>query len=112
MTAIVLSAFLIIAAAKIIREAGGELIDQAPDEKVLASIEEIVMQTPGVKSYHALRARKLGGKIEMDLHIQVDPELSVHAGHDIAGAVSRRIREADCGVRETIVHIEPFEITE
>jgi len=108
-TALVLAAFLVIVAARIVREAAEELVDRAPGEATLASIESIVAGTRGVRSYHAFRARKIGGQVEMDIHIQVDPELTVREGHDIAGAVKRRVYEADCGVAQAVVHIEPAE---
>ncbi len=108
-TAVVLAAFLLYAAIGIIRESAGELIDQAPDKDVLAELQAIAIETPGVCDYHAVRARKHGGVIEMDIHIQVDRELPVWRGHDIATEVRRRIRNSEHDVREVIVHIEPHE---
>lgn len=106
-TAIVLSAFLVVTAVRFIAESAEELIDRAPAEATLEAIRGAVVATSGVRSYHALRARKLGGVVELDIHIQVDPNLSVRQGHDIASEVRSRIR-ACCGdVREAVVHIEP-----
>jgi cation diffusion facilitator family transporter len=108
-TAIVLAAFLVYAAIGIIREAANELIDQAPDEDVLDELQRIARETPGVRDYHAVRARKHGGVIEMDIHILVDRELPVWQGHDIASDVRHRIRNSDHDVREVIVHVEPYQ---
>jgi divalent metal cation (Fe/Co/Zn/Cd) transporter len=60
-----------------------------------------------VRSYHAVRARQVGGKVEMDVHVQVDPGLTVREGHDIASAVRSEVRKADPKVVEVIVHVEP-----
>ncbi|MCD6365175.1 MAG: cation diffusion facilitator family transporter, partial [Planctomycetes bacterium] len=109
LTAMVLGTFLLTVAVRIMRTSAAELIDRAPAQKTLDGIELAVARTQGVISYHAVRARQVGGKIAMDIHVQVDPELTVRAGHDIAGAVRRRVMEADSSVIETIVHIEPFE---
>jgi divalent metal cation (Fe/Co/Zn/Cd) transporter len=50
-----------------------------------------------------------GSSIQADLHIVVDGELTVRAGHDIAKAVeSRLIREIDELV-DVVVHVEPPE---
>lgn len=107
LTAIVLSAFLVTMAVRIMKDAAAELIDQAPASRQMARIEDVVRETPGVRTYHGVRARQVGGKVEMDVHVQVDPEMSVREGHDIASDVRRRIVEADPSVAEVIVHIEP-----
>ena len=108
-TAIVLTAFLVVVAVRIVASSASELIDRAPDASVLACIEEVVSRTQGVKSYHGFRARQVGGKVAMDIHIQVDPALTVRQGHDIASTVRRRIFESDSRVIEVVVHIEPKE---
>ena len=107
MTAAVLSAFLLVAALKMILTSCDELIDKAPAEEQVARLEMIVFKTPGVKNCHAVRARKMGSKVEMDLHVTVDPNLTVEAGHNIATDVKHRILAADDSVQQVIVHIEP-----
>lgn len=109
LTAVVLSVFLGVTAWKLMAAAADELIDRAPDTKLLAEIEKVVAGTEGVEGFHAFRARQLGGAIEMDIHIQVDPNLSVHDGHEIATLVRRRIQDAHSDVQRVIVHVEPFE---
>jgi cation diffusion facilitator family transporter len=109
LTAIVLSAFLVTMAIRIMKDAAAELIDQAPAARKMARIEEAVRGTPGVRTHHGVRARQVGGKVEMDVHVQVGAEMSVREGHDIASDVRRRIVEADPSVAEVIVHVEPAE---
>ena len=109
LAAIVLAAFLLLIAYRIMHSSASELVDRAPDEKVLTCIQQAVTRTPGVLSYHGLRARQVGGKVAMDIHIQVEPSLTVREGHDIASAVRQRVVESGCDVVEVIVHIEPRE---
>jgi len=109
LTALVLSIFLISAAVRMIRRSAGELVDRAPSAETLEDIERAVSRTPGVQSYHAFRARGVGGKILMDIHVLVDPDLTVRQGHDIAGAVQREVMQANRHVIEAVVHIEPVE---
>lgn len=108
-TAIVLAAFLVVVSLRIMAGAASELIDRAPSQAVLDNIRRVLAGTEGVHSFHAFRARQLGGKVEMDVHVQVDPHLTVAAGHDIASTVRRRVQEADASVVEVIVHVEPAE---
>lgn len=107
LTAVVLSVFLLAAGGKIFYESVAELIDRAPRKKVLSDIGQIVSETEGVQSYHAFRARKIGGKIAMDIHIQVDPELTVLDAHTIASLVRDRILESNFNAVDVVVHIEP-----
>jgi cation diffusion facilitator family transporter len=107
-TAILLSAFLAVAAWRMIYESVAELIDSAPGSAHMDRLREITRQTPRVRDCHALRARTLAGRVDMDLHVLVDPELTVRESHDIATRVKRRLMETDPSVQQVIVHIEPF----
>ncbi|NLF29634.1 MAG: cation transporter [Planctomycetes bacterium] len=108
-TAIALGGVLVTMGAKLTFTAAQELIDRAPDTEILDNIGAIVARTEGVRTYHAFRMRQSAGKLEMDVHIQVDPTLSVGEGHDIATEVRRRIMEADPSVTTVLVHVEPAE---
>jgi cation diffusion facilitator family transporter len=108
-TATVLGTFLLVVAAGILRDAAGELIDRAPSATVRRKMRQAILATPGVRDFHALRARRSGGKIVADVHVLVDPALSVHAGHEIARAVRERIFADDPDVLEVIIHVEPYQ---
>jgi len=107
LTAMALGTFLVVVAVRIMRKAASELIDRAPGAATLAAIKQLIATTPGVRGYHALRARQIGGKVVMDIHIQVDPELTVYQGHEIAAAVKHKVIEAESNVVEVVVHVEP-----
>jgi cation diffusion facilitator family transporter len=107
-TAIVLAAFLTVAAVRFIGESVAELADAAPSRRVVECIEDTISKTPGVLSFHALRARKLGGALELDVHILVAPDLTVVEGHNLASAVHDRVLACGCNVIEAIVHVEPY----
>ena len=109
LTALLLAAFLTTAAVKIIRTSASELVDRAPSAATLADIERAVTDTGGVRSFHGFRARQIGGKITMDIHVQVDPALTVGQGHDIATAVRSQVMDAAPRVVQAIVHVEPAE---
>jgi len=98
-----------VAAVRILRVSAAELVDKAPGSAVLSGIERAVKGTEGVRSFHAFRARQVGGKVAMDIHVLVDPELTVREGHDIATAVEESVQQADANVVEVVVHIEPCE---
>jgi len=108
-TAIVLAAFLLVIAVHIIRDSLRKLSDRAPHPEVQNKLRAAIAGMSGVQSFHAFRARQAGAGnlIEMDVHVQVDPDLSVRQGHDIATKVERDLRAAFPDVTSVVVHIEP-----
>jgi cation diffusion facilitator family transporter len=108
-TAIVLAAFLAVAAVRFIGESIAELTDAAPPSPVVRCIEDAISGTPGVLGFHALRVRKLGGALGLDVTVLVAPHLSVIEGHDLASAVRRRVLGCGCNVIEAVVHVEPYD---
>ncbi len=105
--AVMMSALLLLVAMRIMRRSAGELVDQAPSTATMESITRATALTAGVVSFHAIRARQIGGMVAVDVHVQVDPALTVSRGHEIAGAVKRSVIAADSHVVEVIVHIVP-----
>ena len=105
--AIVVSLFILQAAWTITAPALGQLADRSASADVRRQIERIVLDTPAVRSTHAIRSRYVGSGLQVDLHIQVDPEMSVLDGHEVARSVRRRLTEQGPDVTDVIVHIEP-----
>lgn len=104
---IAVGAFIFQAAWKITNPALKELADTGADAKALSDIEKIVLCVDGVESVHALRSRYLGEGLQVDLHIQVNGDLSVREGHEIAGKAKRMLIEQGPDVVDVLVHIEP-----
>lgn len=73
----------------------------------LERVRREALAVPGVRECHAVRARSEAGAVRADLHIHVDPEITVAAGHDIARAVEARVRERVGEVAGVLVHVGP-----
>ncbi|HEY9746670.1 MAG TPA: cation diffusion facilitator family transporter [Oculatellaceae cyanobacterium] len=102
--------------AGIILKVGFEMImlhlSTLTDEAVLnpAEVAALVKEVPGVLGCHKIRSRGLRDHIFIDLHIQVDPELTVKAAHQISYAVEQHLELAYAGrVSDVLVHIEELE---
>ncbi len=89
----------------IVRDASLLLSDQAVEDP--QEIQKIVLAVPGVEGAHAIRSRGGDGRIWVDLHIQVDPELSVEEAHDISSDVSRQVADEIGQSADVTVHVEP-----
>jgi len=84
-----------------------ELIDTAVDEQTLRQIKEMITTTPGVNTLHQLRTRSMAGNILLDVHILVDPFLSVSEGHFIGDQVRLRLHQQFQSIRDITIHIDP-----
>ncbi|KAF3322829.1 metal tolerance protein 2 [Carex littledalei] len=84
-----------------------ELVDAAVEMSVLQPIKETILQIEGVKGCHRLRGRKAGTSLYLDVHIEVDPFLSVSAAHEIGETVRHQIHQAHKQVAEAFIHIDP-----
>lgn len=106
--AFVVSLFIIHASWKIIHPALSELIDEGATEEVNRRIADIALAVRGVESVHAIRARRMGTMLHIDLHVMVDPQMSVLRGHEISHDVKRELLERGPDVIDVIIHLEPF----
>ncbi|MEJ2426156.1 MAG: cation diffusion facilitator family transporter [Candidatus Thiodiazotropha sp.] len=84
-----------------------ELTDAGLEEEALGQIREVIDSVSGVKSVHMLRTRKLGGHALADVHVQVDPWLSVSEGHRIAEVVQYGLIDKVAVLEDVTVHIDP-----
>ena len=62
---------------------------------------------PGVRGVEKCYARKTGFKYHVDLHLEVDPEMTVRRSHELAHEVQEHIRERLDWVADVLVHVEP-----
>lgn len=86
-----------------------ELMESSASQEVCAALTESAYTVEGVHEIHKLRTRRIGNGIMVDLHVLVDPEMSVRAGHEIAKEVRAALLQADMNVVDTLVHLEPFD---
>ena len=94
-------------ATRVARETSMQLMDTMPDEKQLEAIRAVALRVSGVEGVEKCYARKTGLKYHVDLHLEVDPEVSVRVGHDIASRARDAIREELDWVADVLVHVEP-----
>jgi cation diffusion facilitator family transporter len=83
-----------------------ELLDTVPP-LVDADVRRAAMAVDGVRALDKCIARKVGFSFYVDLHVVVDGDLSVRAGHAIAHEVQAAVRAQIPRVADVLVHIEP-----
>jgi cation diffusion facilitator family transporter len=105
--ALVVTFFVLRVGLQLIWSAFRELSDAAPDRVVLTEIARTAKGIVGVRQVHDLRARYSGSQIFVELHIVVDPSISVRHGHAIAKEVKATLLDQFADVTRVIIHVDP-----
>ena len=97
---------LLYSAVGVARHALDTLMDRELPAEQRAYIRRLALEHPGAHNVHDLRTRRAGADVFIELHLELDGELSLDRAHDIADEVEARIRAAFPGA-DIIVHQEP-----
>jgi cation diffusion facilitator family transporter len=84
-----------------------ELLDRQAGPEMLETVRREASAVSGVMGVEKLLVRKAGLEYLVDIHIEVDPGITVREGHAIAHAVKDRLIEHIVPVKDVLVHIEP-----
>jgi cation diffusion facilitator family transporter len=84
-----------------------ELLDRQADPETLEAVRQEALAVPGVLGVEKLLVRKSGLEFLVDIHVEVDPDLSVRDSHEIGHAVKNRLLQRIVTVKDVLVHIEP-----
>lgn len=84
-----------------------ELVDTALDPERVKVIRNEILNVGGVRELHMLRTRMMGGDALVDVHVLVDPKLSVSEGHYIGEKVRKRLIDEVDEVSDVMVHVDP-----
>ena len=104
---IVVGFMIIGVAGKILFDGLLELSEHSADSESIQKIEDVLSKEAGISSWHALRTRKLGAELFIDVHVLVDPALSVQKSHDISMKIEGKIKKELSNPSNILVHIEP-----
>lgn len=89
------------------RDTSARLTDVMPDPELVDQIRQVALETPGGAGVEKLFARNAELQYYVDLHLEVDPELTVRRAHDIATDVRFAIRRNLTWVADVLVHVGP-----
>jgi cation diffusion facilitator family transporter len=105
--ALLVGFWVIKSAVGIFREANGELMDGGSGPEPYRLVFDAVHSVEGAGHPHRARMRRVAGLWDIDIDIEVDPNLTISEAHQIAtrveGAIKRRVE----GVYDIMVHVEP-----
>jgi cation diffusion facilitator family transporter len=88
-------------------ETSSHLVDTMPGEQLMTQIRGVALRVPGVRGVEKCYARKTGLRYHVDLHLEVDPEITVRESHYIGHQVQEEIRRSLEWVADVLIHVEP-----
>jgi cation diffusion facilitator family transporter len=106
--AVLVGFWIIKSAIGIFMETNLELMDGGPGRESYQAVFEAVHTIEGAGNPHRTRMRRIAGYWDIDIDIEVDPQLTVQEAHRIASQVEKAIKERVEGVYDIVVHIEPI----
>lgn len=105
--ALLAAAFILKASYDIIAPALRQMADTGADKNIVQNIRDLALSVEGVRSVHDLRTRYVGSCLAVDLHIVVNPHITVQEGHQIGDAVGDLLKSRGPDVLEVLVHLDP-----
>ncbi len=92
---------------RVAKETTSRLSDRMPEPDLLNKVRAVALSVPGVSGVEKCFARNTGLQYHVDLHLEVNPEMTVRESHDIATAVRFAVRQQLDWVADVLVHVEP-----
>jgi cation diffusion facilitator family transporter len=105
--ALIASFFIVYNAYRIFRPALGEIMDEHTHHELIDQIHVAAANVPGVMGIEKCWARKNGMSYVVDLHLEIDGNLSVTEGHGISHALKDHLMEVFPYLTDVLIHIEP-----
>lgn len=105
--AIVVGGMIVKAGAGFAWEAMRELIDTGLPAEQVEAIRRTLLATSGVEDLHELRTRRMAHRVYVDVHIQVDGDITVAAGHEIGEQARKRVLAEHPDVLDVLIHLDP-----
>ena len=104
--ALAVAALLLWGAVSVFREASGQLMDHELSDEARAWIVRLMTEDPRLTDVHQLRTRASGPYVHMQMHVDLDPELTLEAAHQVIVAAEKRVLAA-FPAADIIIHADP-----
>lgn len=103
------SGFILYNCYLIVRPALGEIMDENLYDDIIEAIKEKSLQVEGVRDTEKCFVRKAGMKYHVDLHIEVDADMTVRDSHRVAHQLKDYLQAEIPELDQILIHVEPHE---
>jgi ferrous-iron efflux pump FieF len=104
--ALAIAAILLWGAISVFREASGQLMDHELPDADRARIVALMTEDRRLSDVHQLRTRASGPYVHMQMHVDLDPGLTLEAAHEVIVAAEKRVLDAFPSA-DIIIHADP-----
>ncbi|MDB5495202.1 MAG: cation efflux family protein [Phenylobacterium sp.] len=104
--ALIVAALLLWGAVSVFREASAQLMDRELSDEARARIVKLMTQDARLTDVHQLRTRASGPFVHIQMHVDLDPELTLETAHQVIVAAEKRVLEAFPSA-DIIIHADP-----
>ncbi|MTC48271.1 cation diffusion facilitator family transporter [Providencia alcalifaciens] len=85
-----------------------DLMDKGADDETLEQISDVLKGIPDVKGFHDLKTRKSGDFFLVDIHLELDGQMTILEGHDIAVNVREQLMK-NPQILDVMTHLDPYD---
>lgn len=103
---LVVAAVLLAGAVGVFRQASDELMDRELPNEARARIVSLMTEDRRLTGVHQLRTRAAGPTVHIQMHADLDPELSLEDAHHVVVEAENRVLEAFPNA-DIIIHADP-----
>lgn len=103
----IISIIIIVVAVRMMIPALNELTEASLPEETEKEISGILLSVNGISDAHALKTRKAGPDVIIDVHIVVDPEMTVAKAHDLTDIAETALKKKFGEGTQISIHVEP-----
>ncbi|MBQ7660228.1 MAG: cation diffusion facilitator family transporter [Alphaproteobacteria bacterium] len=111
LTAFAIAVYLLVYACRIGAKSVSALMDRELPENIKKEVARIVQKTKGVRGFHDFRSRDLGAVYLFELHLEMEPNLSLIEAHRLTQKVETKILKKFQNA-QIIIHQDPYGIKE
>ncbi len=110
--AIAIGILILLLSVQVVQRTVDSLLDTMPEKRKVNEIKNVALHVGGTLGIEKCLARRTGLRYHVDLHLEVDPDLTVRQSHEIATNVKIAIKETLPWVADVLVHVEPATLTQ
>jgi cation diffusion facilitator family transporter len=103
----IIALIVVFVGVRLVRQTALQLTDAMPDGRSMIQVRAAALRVPGALGIEKCFARRTGFKYHVDLHLEVDPDLTVRQSHEIAAQVKTEVKARVDWVADVLVHVEP-----
>lgn len=105
--AVIVSCFIMKVAIQLMAPSMNDLLERSLPEDIQHDILKTVEDVPGIHDPHNLRTRRIGNDFAIEIHVRVDPMMTVQEAHHIACEIENKLRRQYGPNTHVAVHTEP-----